>query len=92
MQNITDEPDTTIEQEEGDHMVKAANHWLNNHERPSFDHLMSIAKRHTSQAAEIIMEYAETYDVQFDPTMPLEEAVQRIWQAMESSPDQTQLG
>ncbi|MBX4191194.1 MAG: hypothetical protein KW804_00100 [Candidatus Doudnabacteria bacterium] len=87
MENI-DEPETTIEQEEGDNQqIKQAERFLNDQGRPSFDYMMNIAKRHTAQASEIIMEWAEKYDITFDPTLPLEETVQRIWTAMESSPD-----
>ncbi len=86
---MQDEPETTTEQEAGGTEILHAQQWLNDHERPSFDYLMGIAKRHTAQAVEIIMEWAERYNVQFDPNMPLEEAVHRIWTAMESSPDQS---
>ncbi|MBX4187447.1 MAG: hypothetical protein KW802_04340 [Candidatus Doudnabacteria bacterium] len=86
---MPDEPETTTEQEQGTDgsSVRHAQQWLNDHDRPSFDYMMGIAKRHTAQAAEIIMEWAEKYNVQFDPTLPLEDVVQRIWTAMESSPD-----
>jgi hypothetical protein len=86
---MQDEPETTTESEAGGSEMRHAQQWLNDHERPSFDYLMGIAKRHTAQAAEIIMVLAEKYNIQYDRSMPLEEAVHRIWTAMESSPDQS---
>ena len=81
---MQDEPETTIESEAGGLDERRTQQWLNDHNEPSFDYMMNIAKRHTPQAAEIVMEWAEKYNIQFDRTMPLEETVQRIWNAMQS--------
>jgi hypothetical protein len=87
---MQDEEDTTIESEEADNeQIKQAQKWLNDHERPSFEVLMKLAKKHTPQAAEILQGYAEEYDVNWDPDRTLEDTVHQIWQAMESNSDAT---
>jgi hypothetical protein len=85
---IDEERDTTIEQDMRDSgQIRNAESWLRDHGKPTYEHMMSLARTGTNESAEVIRELAENYNIAFDSRSTLQEMVQKIWSAMESSPD-----